>query len=287
MEIEKTAVTSMSDAPKVGDLLRVRVLKRLADRSFLVEIRGSAHRARLTGSIPTPLFIGRVQRLSPYVLKFVRSLGAGPEAKGLREGGGAGSGGTSFELEAVLQRKKSIIRPLFTTDNFPEGVPFFEIKDRKEIKRSLKRFIRRYSRSFSTTAEKRVSDYLILQNLSNLLSSQTYSLLLPVMFRNKRSLLDLKMLGGNESQEKGFMLHVHSGDETKITFVVFIDYEVIRCSVSANDPAVEDLIRDRLTLLEGGLKSSYYNRSVEVRVVPFDETGENNLAALRRIDVRM
>jgi hypothetical protein len=286
MEIGRTVRTSTESTLRQGDLVRVRILKQLADKSFLVEIRGSIHRARLRGSIPNSLFIGRVLRLKPYVLKFVRTLGKAP----IRKGGVPtrrfrGPTGGAPDLDRLLAQKKSIIRPLLTTDNSLEGVPLFEIKGRKEVKRSLKRFISRFTRSF--TADQRVNDYLVLQNLSNLLSFQTYSFLFPVMLRGGRSLFDVKLLGSGESVEKGFVLHVHGANETKITFVVFIDYEVIQCTVSANREELEGQVRERIRHLEGGLRSAYYNRRVDVRVVPFDEGDENHLVSLKKIDLQM
>ena len=80
MEVKKTGLTEpifKKNPPgeKVGNLVRVRVLKRVLSNNFMVEIRGKDYVAHLEHNIMSRLFLARVSKTAPRLeLQFIKSL---------------------------------------------------------------------------------------------------------------------------------------------------------------------------------------------------------------------
>jgi hypothetical protein len=98
---------------------------------------------------------------------------------------------------------------------------------------------------------------------------------------------ELKLFGGKESQNHGFLLKIHLENERKIAFLVFIDYELINCSLSTNSRVLEDELKLRVNELINGLKSLKYDRTIQIRFVPYTNKSFEHLEFLKKIDVEM
>jgi len=281
MEIEKAALTdiqhnTVSKVLKEGDFLRVRVLKSLKYHNYLVEFKGNTHLARLKGFLTSRLFIAKVLKLSPKIeLQFVKDLENGASSINHRV------------LEKLLLGKKPFIQKMIVSDNFFEGLSIFIQKDKKDIKASLRKSVAKQTVLGLATNNREVVEYFILQNIYNLFNFQSSYILLPVLLGRKKSFCELKVIGDRDSQGTGFILNVHLENERKIIFIVFIDYELISCSLSTNDAYIEGELEKGITLLAGSLKSLYYDRKIDIRIVPYNEKGFQNLHSIKKIDIKM
>ena len=158
MEIKGTALNGVrgksSETPRIGNLLRVKVLKKLNSRHVLVHFNGKNHFARIAGSFPTDLFIAQVEKLKPHLqLKFVRDLVRADQPL------------NKEALSGILTGKKSFIQKLFTSDNLGEALSVLVKEDRREIRASLQRSISQRSIVPSLNRAKGVTEYLLLESL--------------------------------------------------------------------------------------------------------------------------
>ncbi len=278
MEIKKTAVagtqkTAGMQRLKPGDLLRVRVIRRIGPHNFLVEFRGSPHSARFVGLPQSRLFIARIKKLFPKLeLKFVRDLEKGGLFKE--------DDGTSH----LLMTKKSFIQKMINSDNFSKRAAVLITEEKRHIKDSLKNTVKRLHNYRFLTRFNKAAEFYTLQNLNNMCSAQSFYLLLPLLLRRKKSYGELRITGSREDRENGFILTVDLGDEIKIIFTGLIDCEAIHCSISTNSAGVEKEIEIHINSLIAGLKSLYYNKKITVQLVPF---GLSEPGTYKKIDIKM
>ena len=285
MEIEQTARTTDSgegkpQAVKPGSLVRVRVLKQIKGSSHLVEFRGNTHLARLEGRIPSRLFIARVVRLDPkMVLKYIRTFETGTNTRGM------------MGSRTVPVPKKSFIQDLITTDNFFEKLLVPLQKSKKGIKESLHRAVRNQNifrlLGKHGTISKEIITYYCLQNIYNLLNYDTSALWFPLMIGEKYSPCDLRVFRAEGGHENSFLLTVSLENERKIAFLVFIDYEIINCTISTNSSEIEGRVRSNIRTLIQNLKGMKLNREVKVRITRYDESDLLKLGNMKKIDIRL
>jgi hypothetical protein len=281
MEIRETTLTETQrdtgpGTLKKGSYVRVRVLKKLTNRNILVEFKGSRHLARITGSFTSKLFIAQVQKLSPRLeLKFIKDL----QQK-------SRTFNTRF-IEQILHAKKPFIQKLFESDNFSKALSVPVQVDKKRNKSSLQQSISRQNSFGLSGGKKEIAEFYLLQNIHNLINSDSFYFLLPLRVGDRNWPCELKLFGGKESQNHGFLLKIHLENERKIAFLVFIDYEIINCSLSTNSKAIEDELKLRVNELINGLKSLKYDRTIQIRFVPYANGNLENLQFLKKIDVEM
>jgi hypothetical protein len=280
MEIKGTSLNGVrgkpSETPRIGNLLRIKVLKKINARHVLVRFHGKNHFARIARSIPTDLFIAQVQRLKPQLqLKFVRDLARTDQPL------------NKEVLSGILAGKKPLIQKLFTSDNFGEALSIFVKEDRREIKTSLKRSISRRNIVSSLSRTREEIQYLLLENLHNFMSSDSFFLLLPLLVGRRRFMAELRFIGNRENAGNGILLNIQLDDETRISFLVYIDFDSIQCTLSTNSIEIERVLRENIHILQNGLKSLKYDRRVKVRFVPYSEDDGNLLGSLKKIDVEM
>jgi len=276
MEIKKTdlaGVQKLSQELKPGNLLRVRVIRRIDPHNFIVEFRGSSHHARFVGLPQSRLFIAQIKKLFPKLeLKFVSDLEKGEFFK---EDDG---------FARLLMTKKSFIQKMISSDNFFKRAAVLITKEKRHIKDSLRNAINRLHNYRFLTRFGDVAEFYTLQNLSNMFSIQSFYLLLPIILRRKKSYAELRITGDREGGGNGFILTVDLGDERKIVFTGLIDYEIIHCSVSTNSTEVRNEIEMHMDSLITGLKLLCYNKKVTVQLVPFNPGGPG---IYKRIDIKM
>ncbi len=280
MEIKGTALNGVrgksSETPRIGNLLRVKVIKKLNSRHVLVHFNGKNHFARIAGSLPTNLFIAQVQKLKPQLrLKFIRDLVRADQPL------------NKEVLSTILTGKKSFIQKLFSSDKFGEALSVFVKEDRREIRASLKRSISRRSIVPSLSRAREVAQYLLLENLHNFMSSDSIFILLPLIVGRRRYMAELRLIENRENSGNGIFLNIQLDDETRIAFLVYIDYESINCTLSTNSIEIERALRDNIHILQSGLKSLKYDRRVQVRFVPYSEQDGDLIGSLKKIDVKM
>jgi hypothetical protein len=281
MEIRETTLTKIqrdtgTSTLKRGSYIRVRVLKKLPNKNILVEFKGSRHLARITGSFTSKLFIARVQKLTPRLeLKFIKDL----EQKNK-------TFNTRF-IEQILHAKKPFIQKLFESDNFLKALSVPVKVDKKLNKTSLQESISRQNIFKLTGAKKEIAEFYLLQNIHNLINADSFYFLLPLRVGDRNWPCELKLFGGKESQNHGFLLKIHLENERKIAFLVFIDYELINCSLSTNSRVLEDELKLRVNELINGLKSLKYDRTIQIRFVPYTNESFEHLEFLKKIDVEM
>ena len=285
MEIEKTAQTtgaqrSESFAVKQGSLVRVRVLRHIRSSSYLVEIRGKTHVARLEGRFPKLMFIARVDRLEPkMVLKYIRSFDP------------AGSPRQALVNGDLLALKKSFIQNLIATDNSFEKLLVPLQVNKKEIKESLHKAVRNQNifrlLGRNVIGSKEIITYFCLQNNYNIIHYSSSALLFPLKIGEKYYPCDLKIFRGEDGLQNSVLLTVSLENERKIAFLVFIDYELINCTISSNSREIEARMRSNVKTLLQNLKSLKFDREVNVRFVGYDEEGLSKLGNMKKIDIRL
>jgi hypothetical protein len=272
----KSTPGKKSDTPKIGTLLRVRVLKRLNPRHLLVHFNGKNHNARIAGSLPSKLFIAQVQKTRPQLqLKFLRDLQRKNQPLN-REA-----------LSKILSGKKPLIQKLFTSDNLGEALSVHVKEDRRENRAAFKRSISQRHVVPSLSGTKEVKEYLLLESLHNFMSSDSFYFLLPLIVGQRRHMAELRLVGNRESAGNGVFLNIEVDSETTIACAVYIDYETIQCTLSTNSPDIERVLEDNMHLLTSGLRSLKYNRRVRVRMIPYNEDDPNFPGLLKKIDVKM
>lgn len=281
-----------------GSLVRVRVTRKIDAGSVLVEIRGRIHPAQVKGPVPGRLFMARVLAISPrIVLKYVKDLTGATDTAADR-------------LFRLLNSKDSLVHRMFNSERFFQHpvvvLPGSKHSVKEALRRdasqrqgsSLRRMTQRKSAARNSAGsassasvipggkDGEIARYLGLQQLYNFLDSRSILLLFPLLLGNHKSVARLRMLDGESGQGGGFVLNVVLEDETKINFVVFINYERVSCSVSTNRDCTERWIRGNRELLVNAIRSSCYGRNVDVQVLPYSEQDEKILH-VRRIDLRM
>jgi hypothetical protein len=273
--------TQKSDTPKlrVGSLVRVRVLRKVGSRTYLVEFKGRSRVALLNGNFQGKLFIAKVMKLSPRImLRYVRELDVGKNT-------------VIRDLNTMLESaKKSFIQKMITTDNLFENLLVPLQKDKKGIKESLQKSIRNQDLFRLLGKESGIKDiikYYILQNINNFLDYYSSVFLFPFKVGEKYHPCDLKVLTAEGGTQSSFLLTLLLDNGTKIVFLVFIDYELINCSIATNSKDVENRIRPKLDMLIKNLRALKFDRDIRVRFVPYEETGFANTSTMKKIDIKM
>lgn len=267
-------------AVKIGNILRVRVIKKISDESLLVEFNGGYHIAHVDKKLQSKIFIARVLNIVPRIkLKFIKSL------EGERNR-------LNHELLSNLSKwKKSIIQEFFTSDNFFIKLQMILQSKKQNIKESLKKSLQNLKvvnllNEFSAMPDD-AKGYYVLQNIYNILHGNSYVLLFPIKIGEKDYLCDFKIFHQSENLNNTFILTIYLDDETKIGFLVLIDYERIYCTISTNNLNMEGLIRQNVYRLIENLKSLKYNRDIEIEIVPYDENFFIRLDKVKGIDVKL
>lgn len=280
MEIKGTSVTdkksiqSSSDL-REGSLIRVKVVRFINDRLSVVELKGKTHLASIEPSLRSRLFIARVNKVVPNIeLKFVKSLDrADSRIKGF--------------IIRLFSEKKQFIQKIITTDNLAE-IPYINIVgNRKSIKRSLRQGIIKQSSYRAFIHNREIAGYFILQNIYNLLNSQSCFFILPLRFEHRKLYGELQVSGAEERGGYSFLLRISVDNERKIAFFVYIDCREINCLISTNDKDLEEELKQNSGRLLCSLKSLWYTRVVTVQFVPYDESFAPAQILLKRVDIMM
>ena len=287
MEIEKPEIARSLHADAKGhsrlldgQLIRVRVIKALARGYSQVEIRGRVVSARLSGKIPSSLFIARVMKTDPQIeLKFIRSLKNGERTP------------TQNSIDSLLYRKKQFIQNLFTTDNFFGKLLVFVNKNKKRLKENIRNVIKNQNINTilrkNADVSKEVREYFILQNLYNYFSEDTSAFLFPFIIDERWHLCDGKILRGKDASELSLFLSISLESGDTIHFFVFMNFDVIVCTISADNAGLEKRLRNEAKILSQRLKSQDFRRNVEIHFAPYRERDYENIKKIKKIDIRM
>ena len=276
MEIEKPKSVSAKETKvlREGDVVRVKVLSDAGGGVFLVDVRGKLLSARLSGGISSSLFIARVVKTAPLIeLKFVRSLerDASPFDKEV--------------LAEILRKMKAAVRKLplpgdFAVEAAKDGAV--------DIKEALKRIVGKLNPSNAVNeAQRQLSEFVVLQSLVNLVSPDSLIFLFPFMLGRKRVFCDLQLFGGRDAAHSAVYLSLLLENERKIGFLVFLDHELVKCTVAADDETIENRLKENAETLLKNLRTLGRNRSVTVSFVPFAEHLLFASRMVKKIDVRM
>jgi hypothetical protein len=274
MEIGKTNPVTPGDRKvlREGDVVRVKVLRDAGGETPLVDVKGRTLSARLSGGINSPLFIARVVRTSPLIeLKFLRSL-RGDAASFRKE-----------KLSETLEAKVSAVRKLrvpreFAVDDAGAG----------EIKSALKRIVERTSPSNAAAGgQPALAELFALLGLVNLLSAESLLLQFPLLLARRRMFCALHVLSEKNAAQQGLYLSLRLEDDREIGFLVCIDHQMLKCTVSASDETLERGLVGSAENLLRNLRSAARNRSVTLEFVPFLEHLAFASRAMKRVDVRM
>jgi hypothetical protein len=82
-------------------------------------------------------------------------------------------------------------------------------------------------------------------------------------------------------------LTVSLENERKIAFLVYIDYELINCTISSNSMEIETRMRSNVKTLLQNLRGLKFDREVKVGFVGYDEEGLSKLGNMKKIDIRL
>ncbi len=287
MEIEKSEISRSvntgvkgHDRLRVGGLIRVRVIKALVHGYSQVEIRGRVVSARLSGEIPSSLFIARIMKTSPQLeLKFIRSLK------------NRGNIRTQHNIDSLLHGKKPFIQNLFTTDNFFGKLLVFVYGNQKRLKNEIINVIRKQNihnvLQKSADVSNEVREYFVLQNFYNYLSEDASAFLFPFIIDESCHFCDGKILRGKNESEFSLFLNISLQSGEKIHFLVFSDFDEIVCTISTDNLELEKRLRDEVQILTQRLKSHGLHRNVEIHFAPYREGDFENLKKIKKIDIKM
>jgi hypothetical protein len=239
-------------------------------------VKGDQLVARVSGSLPSDLFVARVQKLKPRLeLRILRDLA---------------SGGHRFTGQApthAVGGKNSFIQHLFDTDNLCKALSVVVRGDRREVRSSLKKSIEGRGRMLDTPGRDALTEYVVLESLHNFMSSDSFYFLLPLVLGRRQHAAELKLAGYGENAGGGIFLNIHLDDRERIAFLVFVDFDVINCTLSTNNREIEEKLRQNIGLLVNGLKSLKYDRKVSLRFMPYDEETFYRFGSLKKIDMKM
>jgi hypothetical protein len=254
----------------------VKVVGKLNSRHVLINLRGNRLTARLSGSLPSELFVARVQKLKPRLeLRVLRDLGSKDQKS------------YTQVLTKAVRGKNSFIQHLFDTDNLFKALSVLVKGDRREIKNSLQQSVEGRRKILSMKSKQGLNEYVVLESLHNFMSSDSFYFLLPLVIGRRHLGAELEMTGSRENIGGGLFLNIHLDDTERIAFLVIIDFEVINCTLSTNNREIEGKLRQNIGLLENGLKSLKYDRGVNLRFVPYSEETFGGFGSLKKIDVKM
>ena len=282
MEIKKSEMTkpaTIGTDVKVGQLVRVRVLKSLGKGTFLVEFKGKMHHAVLDRNISSRLFMAKVIKVSPGLeLKYVNKLKLpGPGAEGI-------------DLLSLLNLKKQFIQKLITSDNFFVNLSVL-IQKEKNSKKTVRNSVK--NQNISSILNKKglnknkAVEYYILQNLYNLMNDGENIFLFPFRVDDNNYMCDLTVFEEKNGIDNSFFLTIALDEERKIGFLVYMDYEAIICHVSTNDQKIKMILQNNAETLLNRLKSVNYMKKVEVVFVPFQKQVLNSSRGFKKIDIKM
>ncbi|UCB44344.1 MAG: hypothetical protein JSV25_08945 [Spirochaetota bacterium] len=284
MEVKQTVRSTAiqkdeSPGIKLGNLVRVRVIRKVGSRTHLVEFRGNSHIALVNGNIQGKLFIAKVLKLTPrIILRYVKELSGNESAQ---------TRGFDTVLESV---KKSFIQKMITTDNLFENLLVPLQKDKKGIKESLQKSIRNQN-IFQVLGKegglKEIIKYYTLQNINNFLDYHSSSFLFPLKIREKYHSCDLKVFSSDGGDQSSFLLTLLLENGTKIVFLVFIDYELINCTISTNSMDIENRMKSMIGDLMKSLRMLKFNKEVKVRFIPYEEAVFAKTSNMKKIDIKM
>jgi hypothetical protein len=286
MEVKQTVrstVIQKGEPPKIklGTLVRVRVIRKVGSRTHLVEFKGNSHVALVNGNIQGKLFIAKVLKLSPrIILRYVRELNGNENV-------------LTRSLDTVLESvKKSFIQKMITTDNLFENLLVPLQKNKKGIKESLQKSIRNQNIFQLLGKEgglKEIIRYYTLQNINNFLNYHSSSFLFPLKIREKFHPCggDLKVYTAEGGTQSSFLLTLLLENETKIVFLVFIDYELINCTISTNSSDIEKRMKSMAGELIQNLRMLKFDREIKVRFVAYEEAGFAKTSNMKKIDIKM
>jgi len=241
-----------------------------------VHFNGKNHHARIAGSLPSNLFIAQVLKTRPQLqLKFLRDLQRKNQPL------------NKEVLLKILTGKKPLIQKLFTSDNLGEALSVHVKEDRRETRAAFMRSISQRHVVQSLSGTKGVKEYLLLESLQNFMSSDSFYFLLPLIVGQRRHMAELRLIGNRENAGHGIFLNIEVDGETTIACAVYLDYEVIQCTLSTNSPEIEGVLKNNIHLLSSGLKSLKYNRKVHIRLIPYNQYDQTIPGSLKKIDVKM
>jgi hypothetical protein len=276
MEIEKSNPVGSKEAKALreGDVVRVKVVRDAGTEVFLVDVRGKLLNARLSGGISSSLFIARVIKTAPLIeLKFIRSL----ERDALRF--------NKDKLVELFQDKKPAVRGL----PIPGNITLEPVKgEAAGIKENLKRIVANLDPSHVVNGTRpQVSEFFVLQGLINLLSADSLVILFPFINGRKRLFCDLQTFGSGDSAHSAVYLSLLMENDRRIGFLVYLDHELVKCTVTSNDETLERVLRENAETLLKNLRSLGRNRAVSVEFVPYHEHLLFVSRMVKKIDVRM
>ena len=285
MEIKKSEITvpvsrGAAKDVKIGQLIRVKVLKSLGKGTFLVEFRGKIHSAFLDSKITSRLFMAKVIKVAPGLeLKYVKKL----ELPDFSHGKG--------DLLSLLNTKKQFIQKLITSDNFFVNLYIFIEKNKKNNKKNVRNSVKNQNiwhilNKKGLTINKAV-EYYILQNLYNMMNEKENIFLFPFRVDDKNYLCDLTVSEEKNGIDNSFFLSIALDELRKIGFLVYFDYEAIICYVSTNDQNINLILQSNAKSLINHLKAVNYTKKVEVIFVPFQEQVFNSTKSFKKIDIKM
>jgi len=285
MAIKKIELTNdLKEDPKknlkIGNLVRVKILDNSDKNNLLVELNGKRYVARLKGNILCDLFIAKVVKVFPEIeLKYLKRIDNG---KGVYD---------YKLLEKLIISKKSFIQNLINSDNFLVNFKEFLINNKRNIKDNLKQNVLNQN-ILNLMSSKKVNSndvfkYYILQNLYNFINYDSLDLLFPIRISEKNYFCNLKINRSKDSIDNSIFLTIFLKNKRKIGFLVFIDYEVINCTILTNDLELEKKLRSNISILIKEFKSLNYNRKVKLDFEPYSENIFNKFNSIKKIDLRM
>jgi len=267
---------------KKGSYVRVRVIKQLGKNQYWIEVKGKTYTAVLKGTLLSSLFIAKVLKNSPGLeLKYVQGLIDKNNSQ-------------YIHLERLLYNKKSTISKSITTDNFciNKGVLLSD-ENRKikyEVRKAIKSFNTLHFMGEDVQTSYELKEYLTLQSLYNIYHFCSYMFLLPFIMGKKVYIGDIRQIRRPEEGGLSFSLVINMENYIKIGFLVYMDYEIIKCTAATNDQAWADKIKRGLNILEKKLESLGYDRKIKVDLIQdinFSESYFEKIHNLKKIDIKM